>query len=316
MSASLESWLDLLCCPIEHARLRITKAQQLCGGVAIQVATLACECCGREFLVSDGVVRSFDTPGRSSDSEAKQKEIQARDAAAETYDHDFTARRNTLEIDPSLKAMKPLANDTVVELGCGTGRVTMRYAPLVSRVVALDFSLNSLLVLQRKIPPELRAKLLLVQADVCAPPLVTRAFTKAVSFQVFEHLPTIESRRKALTEVTRLLWPGGTFTCSVYHWSKQKRKHAAQGIGDNTLKEGFHNTNIYYYNFEEQEFRELLQAAGMEVELLKGLQIRFRGSRWLGPLEVPTNRLLSRTRWGIQRSALILARARCPMPCS
>src|SRR5207248_1373217 len=168
--------------------------------------------------------------------------------------------------------------------------------------VALDFSLQSLLVLRRKMPRDLQKKILLIQADVCAPPLVRGLFTKAVSFQVLEHLPTAEARRQAASAVAELLAPGGSFTCTVYNWSKGKQRDAARGIGDNTHKEGFHESNIYYYNFEEPELREMLHGAGLRVELLQGLVIRVRGSRLLGPLLLPMNRLLSSTHWGIRRS--------------
>ena len=181
---------------------------------------------------------------------------------------------------------------------------------LVERVVALDFSLRSLLVLRRRMPKELQKKTLLIQADVCTPPLARRFFTKAVSFQVFEHLPSATARRQAASAVAELLAPGGSFTCTVYHWSKAKQRDAARGVGDNTHKEGFHDSNIYYYNFEEPELRAMLHAAGMQVEWTKGLVIALRGSRLLGPLLLPMNRLLSSTRWGIRRSHLLLARAR------
>jgi hypothetical protein len=44
----------------------------------------------------------------------------------------------------------------------------------------------------------------------------------------------------ANSQVAVLLKPGGTFVCSVYNWSKGKRREVRLGVGDDAFKEGSH----------------------------------------------------------------------------
>ncbi len=301
MPSLLDRWGSLLCCPACRSPLRDGAAG---GGVA-------CEACLRDYPVTEGIVCCFD-PGGSGDpeSEIKRREVDARDEKAEGYESAISRLRNAIEIPPCVGAIQAAPSDVVAELGCGTGRLTLRYAARVGRVVAVDFSLQSLLVLRRKIPRELRDRVLLVQADVSALPLAAHAFSKVVSFQVIEHLPTPESRGAAIGRAGELLRPGGAFVCTVYNWSRGKQSDAARGVGDNTRKEGFHTSGIYYYNFEAPELRGLLETAGLRVELLRGLLVPVRGGSLLRPLVVPLNRLLSRTPLGVRHGHLLLARGR------
>ena len=300
--ANLEPWLDLLACPTCRERLERT----------IDDSQLNCPRCQLALPFADGVLRALDLRSDHPEDRIKQREVEARDQAADGYDQGKRSARTSMEIPPSLQAMRPTAADVVAELGCGTGRLTLRYLPQVRRVVALDFSLASLLLVQRRVPPELRDRLLLVHADITSPPLARAAFTQAVSFQVLEHLPTPQQRQKAVTIAAELLWPGGTFTFSVYHWSLRKQRDAGRGIDDYTAKEGYHDSGIYYYNFEEHEVRQLLTEARLTPELVEGLIIAIRGGSLLGPLVVPLNRWLRGTPFGIRRAHLLLARGRAP----
>lgn len=150
---------------------------------------------------------------------------------------------------------------------------------------------------------------MLVQADVCNPPLQHYVFAKAVSAQVWEHLPSPQSRHQATKMVANLLAPGGLFVCSVYNWSREKQKDAVAGDPD-SLKEGFHEGRIYYYCFEEPEFTELLRSADLSVDFVKGIATPYRGAGWLGALAFPFDDLIARTRIGTRCGHLLLARSR------
>lgn len=298
----LGTWLELLACPG-------------CAGAIVlsdDNVHLQCSQCVRSYPVADGIVRCLDLQSDQAEDRIKQQELEARDQGADGYDRDDWAAHARLEIPACLAAMRPGADDVVAELGCGTGRITLRYLADVRRVVAVDFSLRSLQLLQERIPEHLRERILLVQADVTAVPLAARAYSQVTSFQVLEHLPTPEARQLALERAARLLRPGGAFTFSVYNWSREKQALAARGEGDYTQKEGYHDSGIYYYNYEDHEVRRGLEQAGLTTELLHGLIIPVRGGSLLGPFTVLLNRWLASTRYGRERGHLLLGRGRAP----
>lgn len=301
-----EQWGDLVRCPLDEGLLRLIPDARAFSDAVIPDGRLECTACGRSFFVSDGILRFIVD---KLDHVNKEVESKARDEEAESYDQEASVR-DAAEITPCLRAMQLVAGDTVLELGCGTGRFTVCYAQEVRQVVAVDFSLSSLIVLRRKLSTALRRKVLLVHADICAPPLARGSFSKVVSFQVLEHLPSPEMRESIFVTVSSLLKPGGSFIASVYNWSWQKQREAKRGAGDYTQKEGKHSSNIYYYNFEAVELHKLIRSAGMEVELMRGLIVGFRGARLMGRLAVPIGSLISLTPLGTKLAHLLLCRAR------
>jgi hypothetical protein len=117
-------------------------------------------------------------------------------------------------------------------------------------------------------------------------------------------------REEAVHAVADLLTPDGNFVCSVYNWSVWKQRQSALGIGDNTKKEGLHDTNIYFYNFVADELALLFESAGFELDFVKGLVIPVRGARFIGPLVIPLNRLLSNSSYGRRHGSYLMTRAK------
>ncbi len=204
----------------------------------------------------------------------------------------------------------------IAELGAGTGRMTVQYARDVACVVALDFSFESLLVLRDRLEPELRDKVVLVQADLCHLPLADGAFHKVASFQVLEHVPTPSARASALREARRVIRRGGRFVASVYNWSRSKQRRAARGVGDNSRKEGFHATTppIYYYNFEAPELHALLADAGFHGVTLRGIYLELWWLLALGSLGLPLHERWGPTDRGRAHGHLLLAVADARAP--
>jgi SAM-dependent methyltransferase len=302
--------IHLLCCPVDQAPLSGT----------LEDPSLICTSCGQNYPVTQGIVQ-FVGVSQSTVLTASEKrdEMKTRDQMAKEYDHRFTQLRNRIEIPPCLAALNPRHEDFVAELGCGTGRLTLQYLPKVAGIVAMDFSLESLLILRNRIPEELRSRCLLIQGDLSSPPIKRHSFDKVASFQVFEHLPSASMRQQAFQMGRELLRPGGTMVCSVYNWSSTKRSLAQNGLGDNCMKEGFHRAagaNIYYYNFEEFEIRNLIENSGLKVDYIRGLQMQIRGVQRLGPLAVLVDRLLAPTKFGVKNAHLMLARSTLPTPSS
>ena len=229
---------------------------------------------GCEYPVTDGIARllppHLDLPeiapvavNESADSaELKRSEMAARDAQAEEYDRmRGLALFSKIEIPVTLAQMNLNRNDVLLEAGCGTGRMTPIFAGRCKSMMAVDFSFESLRRCQTKLKQAGITNVDLAQADVCALPFRNVSFTKLVSCQVLEHIPTPESRDRMISELTRVVNPGGGIVLSAYQHSFFTRLFGK--------KEGQHDGGIYYYRFTRRELRALL-AAHLEVRGLTG----------------------------------------------
>lgn len=129
---------------------------------------------------------------------------------------------------------------SVLELGCGTGRVTGYLAPRVRRVVALDLSPDMIRRARRRFAPG--GPVHLLRADVLDVPL-RRAFDVAVAANgVFSHLIRDEQRLRALRQLRRCLRPGGVVVMDAFWLSRrqQSRRSAPDGASRTRVVPGDH----------------------------------------------------------------------------
>jgi ubiquinone/menaquinone biosynthesis C-methylase UbiE len=112
-------------------------------------------------------------------------------------------------VDESESALvAPHARDRdVLEVGCGTGRLLARVAPLARRAVGVDLSPGML--------AHARARGLdVVEGDATSLPFDDASFDVAFSFKV---LPHVEDLRGALREMARVVRPGGVVLAELYN---------------------------------------------------------------------------------------------------
>lgn len=113
---------------------------------------------------------------------------------------------------PALQAVRPFAGQDVVELGAGTGRLTTQIAPLARSLVTMDVSEHMLGRLREK-APEVNA---IIAADNRSVPLQGGIADIAIAGWSIAHsvgwYPDTwrEETGKAISEMLRLLRPGGT----------------------------------------------------------------------------------------------------------
>jgi ubiquinone/menaquinone biosynthesis C-methylase UbiE len=100
------------------------------------------------------------------------------------------------------------SDDTVFELGCGTGTTALRLAPSAGRIVATDISSEMIAIAREKAVAEGRLNAEFEVATPDAAPWPDGAFDVALGFNVL-HL--VVAREAALRGVHRLLKPGGLF---------------------------------------------------------------------------------------------------------
>ena len=113
----------------------------------------------------------------------------------------------------------------VLELGCGTGRITLPLAQAGHRVVALDNSPAMLDALRQKLarePAEVRERVDVVLQDMESFDLTGRFGLIISPFRAFQHVMTVEGQRTCLQSIARHLEADGrfiydAFTPSVAH---------------------------------------------------------------------------------------------------
>ena len=104
---------------------------------------------------------------------------------------------------PTLLALLP-SHWTVADLGCGTGEVVARLAPLVHRVLGVDQEASMLEAARERTAG--RDNVVLVEGDLTALPLPDACADAALCLLVLHH---IADPAAALAEARRILRPGG-----------------------------------------------------------------------------------------------------------
>lgn len=122
----------------------------------------------------------------------------------------------------------------VLELGAGTGRITLAVAGAGVTIHALDASEPMLDALKSKLQraPEMRDRVHVVQADMRSFELPERFALIIAPFRAFLHNVTEADRLACLRNVRRHLQPGGRFAFNVFHPSLEvMARHAGPLAG-------------------------------------------------------------------------------------
>ncbi len=97
-------------------------------------------------------------------------------------------------------------NQTVLDIGCGTGLITLRIAPHVEHITAIDLSTKMIAVAQRKAEQQGISNVDFQVADGYALPLDGRSFDVVLLFNI---LHIVQNPSALLQEAHRLLKPNG-----------------------------------------------------------------------------------------------------------
>ncbi len=142
------------------------------------------------------------------------------DAWSTQYDTNENRTRD-LEAVAVRKLLEPILFRHVLELGAGTGKNTVWFAPFAHRIVAVDLSAEMLAKAKEKVEavgnPECIADF--VQADITQPWNFGHGIYDLVSFSLM--LEHIEHLDPVFAEVAQALMPGGHLYVGELHPFKQ-----------------------------------------------------------------------------------------------
>lgn len=130
---------------------------------------------------------------------------------ADYYDESPMVRGRVADVAFYVEVVREFG-DPVLELGCGTGRVTLALAEAGFRVTGLDASARMLERCAKKLaerPRELRERVRLVQADMTAFELGQKFRTVIIPFRPFQHLLEVREQMACLESVGKHLWAEG-----------------------------------------------------------------------------------------------------------
>jgi ubiquinone/menaquinone biosynthesis C-methylase UbiE len=149
---------------------------------------------------------------------------------------------------------------TVLDLGCGNGRHVVALAGMGFQVIGLDISLTGLKLSQQWLE-ESQQQAALVQSDSRHPlPLAENCLDGLLSTQVIHHALQDEVLL-AISEIYRVLKPGGSAFVTVPCRSRSQRRSNSQQIEEYTFLplEG-QEAGLPHHIFSEERLREAFKA--------------------------------------------------------
>ncbi|WP_158678616.1 class I SAM-dependent methyltransferase [Streptomyces sulphureus] len=140
-----------------------------------------------------------------------------------------------------LHAMLPdLTGRSVLDLGCGVGRILTWLAPRASEVVGVDVAPGMVARARARVAGFRHVELRV--GDMAAVPAPDGHFDQVVCLGVFEHVPAAH-RRRALEEIRRVLRPEGELLLEL---NNAESALLCEAAGDNPHRTGEQFENGYF----------------------------------------------------------------------
>jgi len=209
-----------------------------------------------------------DTPTGAEPTDAEAG-APRRGAVAATYDriadHFAETRHHPW---PEVREFLADRSATVgIDVGAGNGRHAELVAERARRVLAVDVSRGLLgTARERAAEREYAASLAPIAGDAGTLPVATDAVGLAVYVATLHHLPTRETRVASLSELARVLEPGGRGLVSA--WSTAHDRFDRETGFDTTVDwtlPGGETVPRFYHVYDPAEFREDLRRSGLTV---------------------------------------------------
>jgi len=292
--------MEWVACPKDgHHPLGIeVKVQK---GEEIEQGELLCSSCGRRFPIESGIIRFLEFD-RDQLSQIKRQEMEGRDKIHQRVQYQLAMKRLP-ELDAIRSALGDCAKLRALDAGCGIGLMTQAIRN-PGWMVGMDFSWQGLLKFRRSSS----SRIDLVQGDVNHMPFRADVFDVSISSQVIEHLPSQWAREAFISELARVLKPGGRLCITAYNWIGDRREAGEP-------KEGFHQGGIFFHSYEADEFRAELEKK-LVIRALWGIQVIFpktyRFVAALGKKNVYWDRFWRTKKISLRHSKLLLALCQRP----
>lgn len=207
-----------------------------------------------------------------SSSDHSQVDVEFHAGRAASYDRDVAAEYavyDSLVLDPLLERIAAATpGAAALDLGCGTGAVTLRLASHRFRVTALDHSPAMIDVARQKLAASgLDEAVDFRVAEITTLPFRDDSFDVVTCQRVLHHVPDIQT---LMSEVRRVLRPNGTFYMSDSVTDTPRSLRALRRVWHRIARRRSPSADIDEFLDEHEvqrsasEFFRLLDEAGLE----------------------------------------------------
>ena len=243
--------MDLLCCPRDR------------GPLEPDASGLVCRVCSSHFPIRDGIV-SFLSGQELSDQDHRERSM--RDEESVWYDPMFEGYTNAVEVPAAVRRVDA-GEGVVLDVGCGTGRITEALMAFGRPIIAVDYSEACL---RRMLARTEGAPVLAVQSDIRRLPVKDGAMSAATCIETYSQFRP-DDRARILAELRRVLGRGGTLSISAFNYNAVFRIWSL--LGNEGARQGEHmlGGDYHYQRFTRSEFRRELEAQ-FDVEELAGIR--------------------------------------------
>lgn len=172
-------------------------------------------------------------------------------------------RKVHIRMPAFMRALGDVTGKNILDVGCGDGYYSRLIATKGAKVAGVDFSEAFIDGAQKE---EERAPLGItyIQADVAGPiPLENESFDALVADMVFVTIPTQEAYTQSISEMKRLLKPGGFALISKGHPANFDRKSSSTKQASPNYKIAYDKEPSYFESLTPQ--RVTLRIDGKEV---------------------------------------------------
>ena len=162
-----------------------------------------------------------------------------------------------------LKLGQPWKNKKILEIGCGTGRLTLEVAKEEGLITGLDSSIEMILISKKKVSEDINQNLQFVNADCSSIPFRNSSFEVCLCINVMNHVPNYE---KTIEEIVRVLKPGGILIVNI---SNLRGLYFPIGLLVNRRRTSIYK-NVYTRWDTLNDFKKIYNRLGLEIENIQG----------------------------------------------
>lgn len=156
------------------------------------------------------------------------------------------------------------AEDWLLEVGCGRGRLSTKFTQIPHRHVCVDPSFRNLQICRDRIQAGGYRYTSWVQCDPQKLPFADESFSKIFSAQLLSHFASANEASAMLAELARVCKPVGGIVVSAYSFDTFAKLRKD--------KNGTHPGGLPYTRFTREEFESLLRRSLLIEDVSQKLQ--------------------------------------------